>query len=239
MKNVFTLFRRELASLFFSPIGYVVLAMFALGSSLVFYVSFGPGNHATMRNTYAGVVWLLVFLAPAISMRLLSEEISRGTLEKLMTSPVGEAQVVLGKWLAAVAFFAVLLLPLVVQFGVLELSADPDWGPAITGLVGLLLVGGLYLAIGVFASAASENQIIAFLLTVFVICLLTFLLYFLPEATFVPPRVRAAMFYANVNRQFEDFNKGLIDLRNFVYFLSVTALFLFLAVKLLESRRWR
>ena len=239
MKNIATIFRRELASLFFSPIGYVVLAIFALGSSLVFYISFAPGNHATMRGTYSGVVWLLVFLAPAISMRLISEELARGTIEKLTTSPVGDTQIVLGKWLAAVGFFVVLLLPLTCQFAILELSASPDWGPAITGLVGLLLVGALYLAIGVFASAASENQIIAFLLTVFLICLLTFLLYFLPEASFLSPNVRAAMYYANVNRQFEDFNKGLIDIRNFVYFASTTGFFLFLAVKLLESRRWR
>jgi ABC-2 type transport system permease protein len=236
---VLTLFRRELSAIFFSPIGYVVLALFALGASLIFFIGFAPGNHATMRDTYAGVVWLLVFLAPAISMRLLSEELSRGTIERLMTSPVSDTQVVLGKWLAAVAFFVVLLLPLLVQFAVLEWHASPDWGPALTGLLGLLLVGGLYLAIGVFASAASENQIIAFLLTVLLICGLTFLLFFLPSATFLPPGVRAALFYANVNRQFEDFNKGLIDIRNFVYFLTLTGLFLFLAVKLLESRRWR
>lgn len=239
MKATLTIARRELASLFYSPIGYVVLALFALGSSLVFYIGFAPDQHASMRTTYEGVVWLLVFLAPAVSMRLLSEELSRGTIERLMTSPVGDVQIILGKWLAAMAFFAVLLLPLVVQAVVLEMTADPDLGPVVTGLVGLFLVGALYLAIGTFASAATENQIIAFLLTVFVICALTFLLYFLPEATFIPPGVRSAMYYANVNRQFADFNKGLIDVRNFVYFVTVTALFLFLAVKLLESRRWR
>ncbi len=239
MRPILTMMRRELASLFFSPVGYVVLALFALGSSLVFFINFGPGQAATMRTTYAGVVWLLVFLAPAISMRLISEEIARGTLERLMTSPINEMQIVLGKWLAAVVFFAVLLSPLMVQAAVLEINGRPDWGPIATGLLGLLLVGGLYLAIGTFASAASENQIIAFLLSVLLICSFTFLLYFLPEADFIPSGVRSAMFYANVNRQYEDFNKGLIDIRNFVYFASVTGLFLFLAVKLLESRRWR
>ncbi|MEM9883338.1 MAG: ABC transporter permease [Planctomycetota bacterium] len=239
MNATLTLMRRELASLFRSPIGYVVLALFALGSSLVFYIGFAPGNHATMRDTHAGVVWLLVFLAPAISMRLLSEEYARGTIERLTASPVTDAQVVLGKWLAAWAFYAVLLLPLVAQMVVLFLTADPDAGPMLAGLLGLLLVGGLYLAIGTSASAATQNQVIAFLLAVFVICGLTFLLYFLPEAGFLPPGVRAAMFYANVNRRFEPFNRGLLDLRGVVYFVTVTAWFLFLAVKLLESRRWR
>lgn len=239
MKTTWTILRRELASLFYSPIAYVVLAMFALGSGLVFYIGFAPGEHATMRTTYGGVVWILVFLAPAISMRLVSEELARGTIERLATSPVNDWQIVVGKWLAAVVFFALLLLPLGVQALVLELSASPDWGPIFTGWLGLLLVGGLYLAIGVFASAATENQIIAFLLSVLIICCLTFLLYFLPEAGFIPPKVRSAMVFANVNRQFEGFNKGLIDIRNFVYFASVTTMFLFFAVKLLESRRWR
>ena len=239
MTHTWTLARRELTSLFYSPIAYVVLALFALGSGLMFYVGFAPGQHATMRTTYGGGVWLLVFLAPAISMRSISEELSRGTIERLATSPVNDWQIVLGKWLAAWAFFAVLLLPLAVQALVLELSAQPDWGPVLTGWVGLLLVGGLYLAIGVFASAATQNQIIAFLLAVFVICAFTFLLYFLPEAAFIPTNARSALYFANVNRQFEAFNKGLFDLRNLVYFASVTAAFLFFAVKLLESRRWR
>ncbi len=239
MRSTLTIARRELTGLLFSPIGYVVLALFALGSALIFYIGFAPGNHATMRITYDGVVWLLVFLAPAISMRLISEELSRGTIERLMTSPLGDTQIIVGKWLAALGFFALLLVPLVVQAVVLEINADPDLGPVSTGLIGLLLVGALYLAIGTFASAATENQIIAFLLTVFIICGFTFLLYFLPEVSFIPPGIRAAMVYANVNRQFAEFNKGLIDVRNFVYFASVTALFLFMAVKLLESRRWR
>ena len=101
MKATLTLMRRELASLFYSPIGYVVLALFALGSSMVVYIGFAPGNHATMRITYSGVVWLLIFLAPAISMRLVSEELSRGTIERLMTSPGNDLQIILGKWLAA------------------------------------------------------------------------------------------------------------------------------------------
>ncbi len=172
-------------------------------------------------------------------MRLISDEVRTGTLERLMTSPVSDAAVVVGKWLAAVAFLVVLLAPLLVQAAVLEWFADPDPGPIATGFVGLVLVGGLYLAIGVAASAATENQVIAFLLTVFVICMFTFLLFFLPEQGFVPPAARSAMYYANVNTQFADFNRGLIDVRNFVYFVSMTGLFLFVAVKLLESRRWR
>jgi ABC-2 type transport system permease protein len=119
------------------------------------------------------------------------------------------------------------------------MQADPDLGPMIVGLLGLVLVGGLYLAIGTFASASSENQIIAFLLSIFVICGITFLTFFLPQASFIGPGIREALFYLNVNLQFEDFGKGLLDTSNVVFFVSGTALFLFFAVKLLESKRWR
>lgn len=239
MSAVWTIARRELSALFFSPIAYAVLGMFALGSALMFMVGLGAGQEATMRPTFDGVVWLLVFLVPAVCMRLVSEEFSRGTIERLMTLPVTESQVVVGKWLASVVFLAVLLLPLLVEAAVLEYLGDPDYGPIATGLLGLGLVSALYAAIGVFASAATQNQVIAFMAAVFVICVLTFVLFFLPEASFVSPGVKAAMYYANVNRQYADFAKGLIDVRNFAYFASGTALFLFLAVKLLESRRWR
>lgn len=234
-----TIARREFASLFYSPIAYVVLAAFAIGSSIFFIESFVPGDAATMRPTYDAVVWLLVFLAPAISMRLISEELRSGTFERLMTSPVSDAQVVVGKWLGALWFFCVMLLPLVLHAIALEWAGSPELGPIVTGLVGLALVGGLYLAIGVFASAWSENQIIAFLLTVFIIGLPTFAAYFAAGQAMPDPALNRLVQYLSVNLQFSDFAKGLIDVRNFVYFLSATALFLFLAVLLVQSRRWR
>lgn len=240
MSKTLTIAKRELTGLFFSPIAYVVLGLFALSTTMIFFqFSFAPGSPATLRNTFFVLVWLMIFLVPAISMRLVSEELRSGAIEPLMTAPVRDTQVIVGKWLGALGFLAVLLAPLAALAGVLELHADPDYGPIQTGFVGLFLVGGLYLAIGVFASAMTQNQIIAFLLTVFMILLLTLLMYFLPEATFVGPALKQACYYLNVNAQFEDFSKGIIDISNIVYFVSGTALFLFLAVKLLESRRWR
>lgn len=234
-----TIAKRELTSLFYSPIAYVVLGAFAIGSSTFFLQSFEPGRPATMRPTFDAVVWLLVFLAPAISMRLISEELRSGTFERLMTSPVTDMQVVLGKWLGAFAFFCVLLSPLVVQAVVLERVAEPELGPIVTGLVGLGLVGALYLAIGVFASAWSQNQIIAFLLTVSIIAVPTFAAYYVSGRAMPDPAVRRLVDYISVNQQYADFAKGLIDIRNFVYFVSGTALFLFLATWLVQSRRWR
>ncbi|MCX5660862.1 MAG: ABC transporter permease [Planctomycetota bacterium] len=239
MQATLTIAKRELASLFFSPIAYVVMGIFALGTTLIFLLGFGPGLPATLRGTYDGVVWLMVFLVPAISMRLISEEFRSGSIEPLMTAPISDAQVILGKWLGAMGFFVSLLIPVVVLAVVLEFFASPDYGPIFTGAVGLLLVGGLYLAIGTFASALNQNQIIAFLITVFIICFFTVAMNFLPQASFVSPGMRDAMFFLNVNAQFADFNKGLIDTSKAVYFLSGIAFFLFLAAKVLESRRWR
>lgn len=239
MRQVVTIAKRELASQFFSPIAYVVLGLFALGTSMIFLATFRPGEPATLRNTLQGVVWTLVFLVPAISMRLISDEFRSGSIEPLMTAPVTDTQVIVGKWLGALGFFASLLVPLVVLVVVLEVFADPDYGPIMTEFVGLMLIGGLYLAIGIFSSAATQNQIIAFLLTVFIISLFTVALFFLPQTSFISPGTRQAMFYLNVHMQFEDFNKGVTDTSNLVYFVSGTALFLFMAVKLLESKRWR
>ena len=134
---------------------------------------------ATLRGTFSGLIWLMIFLVPAISMRLVSEEYRNGTIETLMTTPITDTQVIIGKWLGAMGFLMALFVPLVFLAGVLEMTGSPDWGPIISGFVGLLLAGGLYLAIGTFASALTQNQIIAFLITVFVICLLTITLYFM------------------------------------------------------------
>ncbi len=206
MNQTMTIAKRELTALFYSPIAYVVLALFALGATMLFLLNFAPGREAALRLTLDWVVWLAIFLVPAISMRLVSEEYRAGTVELLMTSPVSDTQVIVGKWLGAMGFVLTLLAPLAVFWLVLELKGDPDPGPILSGLIGLLLVGGFYLAIGTFASATTQNQIIAFLLTVFIICLFTFLTAFLPQQPFIGQGLREAMFYMNVNAQFDDFN---------------------------------
>ncbi len=239
MRGVLTIARRELAALFYSPIAYAVIGLFALGAALVFVAGFVPGQEATVRTVFDATVWLLVFLVPAVGMRLLSEEFARGTVERLMTLPVSESQVVAGKWLACVFFLAVMLAALLVPVAVLEFVAEPDYGPVFTGLLGLLLVGAVYAAVAVFASATTQNQVVAFMVAVFINCGLTFVLFFLPRSDVVGPEAQAALHYANLNRQYADFAKGLIDVRHFVYFASGTLFFLYAAVKLLESRRWR
>ncbi len=239
MHQTLTIARREITSLFFSPIAYVVLGLFALGVTWIFFLGFVPGQQATMRSVFGLVARFMIFILPAVSMRLLADETRSGTLEVLMTSPINDAQVVVGKWLGAMGFLLVLISPLIVLIGVMEIYADPDYGPIITGFVGLLLIGGLYLAMGTLASAATQNQIIAFFITLFLIGMFTIVTMILGSMNLANANVREAIFYLNVETHYAQFNRGLIDTADVVFFLSGIVLFLFLAVKLLESRRWR
>jgi ABC-2 type transport system permease protein len=239
MRNTFVVAKRELMSLFFSPIAYVVMGIFGFGATLLFLLQFSPGQPATMRGVFDAVSWFLVFLAPAISMRLVSEEYRTNTIEMLMTSPASDAQLIVGKWMGALGFFAALLSPLVVLLGVLCAFSRPDYGPVVTGFIGLMLVGGFYLAIGVFASSLTQNQIIAFLITVFVILFFSAAVYYVAQLSFLQTAQRQAILYLSVNEQAGAFSRGTVFTSNLVYFASFIAFFLFLATKSLESRRWR
>jgi ABC-2 type transport system permease protein len=239
MSKTLIIAKRELTSLFYSPVAYVALVVFSFIASLLFLATFAPGQPASMRLELVWIVWLLVFIAPAISMRVLSEEMQAGTLELLMTSPVTEVHIVVGKWLGAMGFFLTLLIPLVIHVAILEATANPDYGPILTGLLGVILVGGLYLAIGTWVSSWTKNQFIALLLTIVVTGFLTIGLYLLAQWQRLPADLQQALFYINVDRKFEGFSKGLIDVSDLIYFLSGIALFLFLAVLVLQSRRWR
>ncbi|WP_428388867.1 ABC transporter permease [Mucisphaera sp.] len=240
MHATWTIAKRETLSLFYAPVAYLVLGLFAVISSMLFLAGFDAGAPANLRYPFTGVVWLLAFTLPAISMRLLSEELRTGTLELMMTAPISDAQLVAGKWLGAMCFYLALLSPLVLHVVILEVHGTPDYGPILTGLVGMVLVGGLYLAIGTFASSMSDSQIVAYMVTALFTGIMTVGMAIIPNAvTWLPQWAREACYVISVDRQYEDFAKGLIDTSNFVYFVSLIALFLFLAVKLIESRRWR
>jgi len=231
--------QREWLSYFYSPIGYVVscLFMFIAGLFFVLFV-FAEGQPASLRPLFTALVWAIVAICPGISMRLLAEELRGGTIEPLMTSPVTDVNVVIGKWAGAVGFLVVLYLPTLAFVALLAWRAEPDYGPIYTGYLGLLLVGALYLAIGALASALTRNQIIAFIATVVILLVVTVVTYYLPQ--YIGDATWAQIvLYINVNEQYQDFAKGLIDTSNFVYFFTTTGLFLLMATKALESRKWR
>ena len=254
MRNVFTICGKELKSYFTSPIAYLLMALFGLifgyffFSATVFFVNAGlrqqlGGQQQPMSiNEYvispllgnASVVGL--FLIPLISMRLFAEEKRTGTIELLMTSPISDWEIILGKWLGAMAFLLVLLLPLAVIVAVLAATAAPDFGPILTGALGLFLIGAFYMAIGTFISTTTKNQIIAGAAT-FSVCLLLWVLSWV--SSYNDAGWAQAVAYCSILTHFEPFSKGIIDTKDLVFYISAIFLGLFLTSRSLDSLRWR
>jgi ABC-2 type transport system permease protein len=231
---------REYAAFFRLPVGWVVIALFLFLTGLLFLiVVMRPGEPATLRGLFAVSGWLMLPIAPAISMRLVSEELRSGTIEPLMTSPVSDASIVIGKYLGACLFLLTLLAPTAVYVFILYRVADPapDPGPILAGYLSVLLVGLLYTAVGTFASALTGNQTLAFigtLLTLLIVLLITSLGF-----DRAPAAAREVLAQVSIPRRVGDFAKGVVDTANIAFFVGGSVLFLALAVVAVESRRWR
>ncbi len=238
MGNVVTLTRRELQATFFSPIAYVVGAGFLLLSGYFFlHDVLVPGNEASMRPLFDSMAKLLVFAIPLLTMRSLSEELSTGTLETLMTAPVTDTQVILGKFAGIMLFYLTLLATTLVQAALLLHYAEMPWQAVAMGYIGLLLLGAAFTAVGLFASTLTRYQILAALLGAGILSALTFMMDYLAELRGDAWRVITAGM--NLLGHFDDFSKGILDTRAVIILISTSVFFLFLAVKALESRRWR
>jgi ABC-2 type transport system permease protein len=233
-----TIARRELASYFHSPMAYVAMALFLLAAGLTFWRDFRPGQPAVLRTIFDWMVWFLVFIIPILSMGLLAQEWATGTIETLMTAPVNESDVVLGKFLGAFTFLLVLLAPTLFYVVLLRIYASPDYGPILSGYLGILLVGALFLAVGLFCSSLTRSQVVAAVMAVAILATATLVPWILSGITTLGGFWRKAADQAIMSR-YTDFSKGIIDLGNVVFFLAATAVFLFLTVKVMESRRWK
>ncbi len=238
MSKVITIAIREYGSFFRIPLGWVVIALFMCLSAVFFAQrTLVPGNPAELREFF-GVWWgLLLFVSPAISMRLVSEELRSGTIEPLLTSPVGEWTIVLGKYAAAVMFLITMLLPTLVFVAVLAWLSRPDFGAIGAGYLGLLLLGMLYLGVGTLASCLTSSQTLAFLGTLFVL----FVLDLAPSrlAAQAPEDWAALLFKLAPSFRAMDFARGLIDTSTIAFFLLGSFWFVALAAITLQSRRWR
>lgn len=240
ISTIWTIARRELGSLFALPLGWVAVALFALISGLVVsWTTLVPGEPASLRTFFAFSGWLLVPVAPAITMRLISEELRSGTIEPLMTTPASDFAVVIGKYAGAVAFLSLMLLPTLSSAGVLWWLAEPkpDAGPIVAGYLCLLLLGMLYLSIGLLASALTNNQTLAFLGTLF--ALMALLMGPTLGQAYAPEWLRPAVLAAAVHLRVLDFAKGVVDTAHVVFFLTASATLVILACAAYESRRWR
>jgi ABC-2 type transport system permease protein len=234
--NTFVIAKREAAAFFTSPTAYIVGAAFLFITGLFFFLTVAGDGVATLAQVFFTTGVILLFVAPILTMRLLAEEARSGTLELLMTAPVRDWEVVLGKFLAAWLFFILMLLPTLYYLFLLAQYGNPDLSVTLSGYLGVILLGGMLLSLGVLTSALTANQIVAAMLGV-----VFSLLFWLSGVLGGTLGGAAGGFFTHLSMQahFSDFVFGLITSANIIYFLSVTAGALFLATRALEARRWR
>jgi ABC-2 type transport system permease protein len=240
MRNTVAVMQRELLSLFCSPVGYIVIAGFWLvtGAMAVFYYdAFGPGKPATLRYIFGLTPLILTIVVPAMSMRTISEEYRGGTFETLMTAPVGDGQVVLGKYLASLLFFVVMIGGTIICPIVMEIFGDPDWGEIMATYLGLLLLGVMFTAFSVFASSLTRDQAVAWIVGALPLMFVVLSARQLMEST--EGWKREVVRQVNIWGRFQQYARGQVGLDSIVFFVALAMLFLFFTVKVMESRRWR
>jgi ABC-2 type transport system permease protein len=237
MDNILALFKKEFKSYFLSPIAYVFITVYLVVSNFLFFQSFFLINQADMRGYFQLLPWIFLFFIPAVTMRSWSEEKKGRTLELLLTWPVSDLQVVAGKFLAAFCFVTVVMLFSLTIPITIMIIGKPDIGPMAGGYLGALLMGGAYIAIGMWISSYTENQIIAFILGV----VATFALFIVGNPFFTmaaPQWMQPTLSYLGLATHFDSIERGVIDSRDLVYYCSVIGFFLFLNVQSLASRKW-
>jgi len=239
MGATISIFRRELGAFFNTPIGYVVMAAFLLLTSSFYIATLFISGQAEMRGYFASLPFFLLFMVPAVSMRLWAEERKLGTLELLLTMPLKTWQAVLGKFLAGLTFIAcwfLLTLPIPIF---LASYGNPDFGPIIGGYLGAMVLSMIYLSIGCFASSLTSDQIIALVIGIG-INLLFFLMGMRPILDWIKdlsPALSTAVERFGVDYHFESISRGVVDTRDVIYAVTMTGLFLFLNVLVIERRR--
>lgn len=238
MKTIYTIAKREFKAYFFSPIAYVYLITFLVVTSWFFFRGFFLVGQADLRPFFSLMPWIYLIFVPAVAMAKWSEEKKLGTVELLLTLPVKDSHVVLGKFVAAKLLIGgalILTLPLPITVAIL---GDMDWGPVIGGYIGLMLLGSAYLAIGLFISALTENQIVAFILGV--VACFALLIIGEPIVTTSAPGFLVGIFqYLGLGTHFGSIGRGVIDSRDIIYYLSVIVFFLWCNLKAVESRSWK
>ena len=255
MRNVLAIANKELRSYFASPIAYIVIGVFALlygyffVAILAFFVrqsmqmsQFGAGagqsmniNQQLVRPLLSDVTILILFMLPAITMRSYSEEKRSGTIELLLTSPITDFQIVIGKFLGALALYGVMLAVSVVHMAILFHYGSPELKPLLAAYLGLLLLGACFISVGLFISTLTKNQVVAFMAT-FGVFLFLWVITWLGSSF---PSIEGLMSYLSIIDQFEDFSKGIVDTTHLIYYLSFITFGLFLTAKSVDSERWR
>lgn len=246
MQALSAIVRRELIATFSSPLAYIVMAAFLLLQGALFALIVGylsqPGQSSLsiLQAFFGGTIffWFFLVVAPLITMRLVAEERRSGTIEILLTSPVTEAQVIIGKFIAVLTFYLALWLPTLIYVLIIKSQAAVDWGAVAASYLGVVLLGALFVSLGLFASTLARNQIVAGVLA-FTGLIVLFGLPLLRGLLISSSTFAMVIDHADLWQQMSDFSKGIVDTRHMVYELSLTGLFLFLSTKSLELSKWR
>ena len=255
MTNIFAIARKELRSYFASPIGWVLLGVFVLvygwffAQILLFFerqssqmgaMGMGPQsiniNQQLIRPVLMNVSVILLFVLPLLTMRTYAEEKRTGTIELLLTSPLTDLEIVLGKFLGTMGLVAAMLAMTLPHLLMLYLYSTPEWKPLALAYLGFLLMTGCFVAVGLFISSLTRNQIIAAVATFGVFLMLWVIDW---AGSFAGPTARVVYDYLSITSHFDDFTKGVLDTRHLVYYLSFITFGLFLTVRSVDSERWR
>jgi ABC-2 type transport system permease protein len=253
ISNVRIVATKEVRTYFASPMAYVVAAAFLGITGFFFVASVSDAfSEASLRGFAAGAIFFMIFLSPALTMRLLAEEQKLGTLELLLTSPLREVEVVLGKFIASFLMLMIMLSLTLYYVVVLFIFGVPDYGPLYTGYIGIMLYGATTLAVGLAASAVTSNQLVALVLGAATLTGLTAIDFVAERVSGTAAQVLNGFqlgssfttfdtrnFAVSQQGHFADFSRGIISLQDILYYLGMTTVFLLVAVVLLQSRRWR
>ena len=237
MNNIINTFKKEFSSYFTSPMAYIFLVVFGLVNGYFFSNTFFLIGQSDLRSLFNIIPMVYLFFIPAITMGLIAKEKNLGTMEIICTLPIKEYEFVIGKYLAALALILIGLIFTIVHFVTLvSFGTNIDYGALFTGYLGLFFAGAVYAAIGTFASSLFDNQVVAFIIGVFIV-----LMFFLFDKLliFVPSFMAGTIQYMSVDYHMSNMSRGVIDTRNIIYFVSVVGIFLFATVQSLSSRKWK
>lgn len=230
------IYKRELKSYFYTPLGYVFIAFFMLVAGWVFSQENLMRADGELGRLFGSLVLIMVILIPILTMRLISEEKNTKTDQLLLTSPVSVVSIVLGKILSAFTVYAITLLVSLVFPIIISKFTTPSWGEIIGMYIGFFLMGISFITIGVYISSLTENQVISATVT-FAVLFALYVVYSI-SVYITDPIAKVVLYYISVAARFDDFSKGIINLESVVYYLSLVALFGYLTVNQLEKRRW-
>jgi ABC-2 type transport system permease protein len=253
VRNVLAIAQKELRSYFASPIAYVIIGLFALLFSRFFYAylmvfvrnssgmsQMGGGanniNQEMIRYVLMNTAVIILFIMPMITMRTYAEEKRSGTIELLLTSPLTDLEIILGKFFGAMALYAAMLGVTVLYIGILFIFGNPEWRPVVAGYLGLLLMGGCFISVGLLISSFTKNQIVAGVIT-FAVFLMLWIINWSADQS--GATMRAVLNHLSIIDHFDDFARGVIDTKHVVYYVSFITFGLFLTAKSVDSERWR